>query len=189
MSGREQGEGSQVERFRIPHGDLPNLPLWVWVGPGRSSRGSNSLLDVCHWRRRRRRAVDTYTLRRRSIRRDIDRLLEEAVVSLAEESVESIEAAENGQRMDEESRLRTYCQPSTHNLKPYAFRYTHEPCEPSTSALSIDIPEHIVASSRVSRLARTSSDNEQEVERNANLCRPIVQKFLMRVVVQLFGEP
>lgn len=96
MTGREKSESGQVEGFRVPDRDLPDLSLWIRIGPRRRSGGRDGVLDVAHWRVRGcRRAVDTYALSRGRVRGNIDGLLEEAVVPLAEESVESIEAAED----------------------------------------------------------------------------------------------
>lgn len=103
---REEGECGEMERLRVPHGDLPNFPLRVRVCARRCRHCSKSLLDVAQWRRGCRRAVDTHAMRRRCIGRKIDRLLEEAVVSLAEESVEGVEAAYDCQAVHKEGRLR-----------------------------------------------------------------------------------
>ena len=103
-----------MERLRVPHRDLPNFPLRVRVCTRRCRRCSKSLLDVAQRRRRRRRAVDTHALRRRCIGRKIDGLLEKAVVSLAEESVEGVDTAHDRQGMHEEGRLSNCHQPSSH---------------------------------------------------------------------------
>ena len=106
MAWRKQSERGQVERLRVPNGNLPNLPLRVRVCARRCRCCSNSLLDVAQWRRRCRRAVDTYALRRRCVGRKINGLLKKAIVSFAEESVEGVEAAYDRQGVHEEGRLR-----------------------------------------------------------------------------------
>ena len=147
MAWREECESRQMERLWIPNRDLPNFPLRVRVCARRCRRCSKSLLNIAQWRRRCGRAVDTHALRRWRVGREIDRLFEKAVVSLAEESVKGIEAAHDRQGVHEEGRLIMSVSlvliAAEHSLS----WCTHEPCKPSTSSLSIDVSKHIVASS------------------------------------------
>jgi hypothetical protein len=69
-------------------------------------------------------------------------------------------------------------------------RYTHHPCEPSTAVLPLKVREDIVYEDIVglASLARTSSYDEDGIEGYADGSRPVVEEFLVSIVVQLLAD-